>query len=374
MSQIKFCSITIIIALFCSFPTFSQTFYVNAWKNMYQNENLAYQLKVTKCDTLHDSVALKLYTCSATGQPFPNWVDSSYNDIAIDKDQNIWYLTLGGFLYTRNLNDTSSCRYIGTFSDTPATFSGLVSDSSGALYAAGNASDYCYLYKYDNFGFKRLGVLPKGVHCIGDLFFYKYRLFITCTGSRADSYFLYEISLQDPGQSCYYMPLTGIAAPWGAFSATGGKNHRVFITTTDTSSYTSSSLLEIDIPSRKILGELCTYPFVIKGAATYYPYTKETTSCPVFPNSVSEITNDSSYITIYNPSTQILRINTNISQYDIRTIELYDLYGKRLRQFITNNFPNNITLADLPNSMYLLKITAKNGKQWKEKVVKSSRW
>lgn len=368
-------AIAVIIFLISSIPAFSQNFYVNAWKDINKNENLTYEFIVGQCDIPSDSMDMKIYTCKATGQPHPNWIDSAYTDIAIDASQNLWYVTLAGYLYTRKLDDTASCKYVGTFLDTPATFSGLVADKNGTIYAAASRGGHSVLYKYDAAtGFKYLGKLPKGVVCSGDLFFYKQRLFMTCVDNKVDSFFVYEIALADPSQSCYYMSLNGMAAPWAAFSANDGIKDRVFIVSIDTANYTSSQLFEIDMDNRHKLFSICKYPFLIRGAAAYYDATSDTTHCPFVPNSVAAKTQQHEELTIYNPSNQTIRINTSLSDHDIRSICLYDVYGKRVSQYSTNNFPDNMTTGDLPDGMYLLHIAAKDGRQWKEKIVKDSRW
>ena len=269
------------------------------------------------------------------------------------------------------MDDTASCRYVGRFLDTPATFSGLVADRNGTIYAAANSYDHCVLYKYDaTNGFKYLGMLPKWVECSGDLFFYKQRLFMTCIDNRADSFFLYEIALADPAQSCYYMPLPGITHPWAAYSYQDGNKHRVFISSTAPPNYATSQLMEIDMQNKKVLGSVCSYTFQVRGAAAYYDATGDTTHCPFVPKSVATTSRPDEQLTVYNPSIQTIRINTSLKAKDIRSIYLYDLYGKWVRQFNANDFPNNMHIADLPEGMYILHIAANDGRQWKEKVVK----
>lgn len=375
MLQAIYRTITVMIFFCTSISAFSQNFYINAWKNPYQTENLTYEFTVGKCDIPKDSLDMRIPSCPATVQTNPNWPDSAYTDIAIDIHRNLWYVTLAGRLYYRKLGEPSPCKYVGTFLDTPATFSGLVADNKGTIYAAANRNDHCVLYKYDTTnGFKYLGMLPKWVQCSGDLFFYQRRLFMTCVGSRVDSYFLYEIALADPSQSCYYMPLPGITAPYAAFSYQEQNKHRVFISSTDTVNYSTSRLMEIDMQNKKVLGSVCSYLFQIRGAAAYYDRTGDTSHCPIVPNSVLATGSQDEQLTIYNPSGQTIRLNTNIKQQDIRIIELYDLYGKRVRQYSADNFPNNMAIADLPDGMYILHLAAKDGRQWKEKMVKSSGW
>lgn len=361
----------LILAFSLSFITaYSQNFYVNAWWKPNQPTNLTYEFTVGGCQIPQDSTDLTIYTCKARPRPTPSYMDSSFTDMAIDAAQNLWYLTLNGDLYSRKMDDTASCRYVGTFQDTAATYSGLVADRNGAIYAAGNVYGSCIIYKYDTAGFRQIGILPKGVECSGDLFFYKQRLFMTCVENRADSYFVYEIALADPAQSCYYMPLPGITHPFAAFSYQDGNKHRVFISSTDPVTAATSRLLEIDMQNKKVLGTVCNYMFQIRGAAAYYDPTGDTTHCPFVPKSVATTTLQDEQLTVYNPSGQTIRIYTSLDAQDIRTIYLYDLYGKRVRQYTPNDFPGNMNIADLADGMYLLHIATNDGRQWKEKVLK----
>lgn len=362
-----------IIAFSLSFiPAHSQSFYVNAWWNPNQDDNITYKFTVGKCDLPNDTFDMSIYTCQPRLSSFPSYTDSSFTDIAIDASQNLWYLALNGDLYVRKLDDTTSCRYVGSFLDTPATFSALVADNDGAIYTAGNRNNHSVLYKYNAAtGFKYLGMLPKWVECSGDLFFYQRRLFMTCVDNRVDSYFVYEIALADPAQSCYYMPLPGMTLPWAAFSYQDVHKHRVYISSTDTVNHSTSRLMEIDMQNKKVLGSVCSYMFQIRGAAAYYNQTGDTTHCPIVPKSVVSISRHDEQLTVYNPSNQTIRINTSLNRQDIRTINLYDLYGKRARQYTVNDFPNYMYIADLADGLYILHIVTNDGRQWKEKVLVS---
>lgn len=362
-------TITIAVFLSISITALGQNFYVNGYKHVNDYENITYEFIAGRCDIPKDSMDMRIFTCKA-GQPHPTHVDSNYTDIAIDAYQNLWYITISGDLHTRKLDDTGSCTYVGSFADTPATFGALVADRDGAIYTAANFSHYCAIYKYDNSGFRRLGIMPKFVLCSGDLFFYQRRLFMTCVGSRVDSYSVYEVTLADPTQSCYYMPLTGMAVPWGAFSTNDGAEDHVYVTSTDTMTYSSTQLFEIDMKNKKVLFSICNYPFQIRGAAAYYDLSGDTTHCPFVPKSVGTNTRQDEQITVYNPSNQTIRIKTNIDQHDIRSIYLNDIYGRRVRQYATNDFPDKMAISDLPDGMYILYIATKDSMLWKEKVLK----
>lgn len=368
---------TLFILLFLSLTTNGQTFYVNA-DITYSRPNMTYKLNASTCDTFvykegDDSLSGADFTCRSFVQPDP-WVDTTYNDIAIDKFDNLWYVTQSGLLYNRKLSDTTSCQYIGDFTADRSITGGLVADNDGNLYAASNLSDYCTIHKYSSSGFSILGMLPKNVYCSGDLFFYEHRLFMTCSDPKQDSSFIYEIMLKDPKQSCYYMPTQNFQS-YGAVSIEDGPNTKVLISATNRITYESSSLVEIDIPNRKILDTLCNYPFLIRGAACYYEQTGDSAHCPYIPNSVSEWGKHAAqYLTVYNPSSSHIRISTNLGKNDINTIHLCGLTGKLVKAFDTDQFPDNLNISEIPNGLYMLHITSKDGRRWNEKLLKSGNW
>ncbi|MCB9046972.1 MAG: T9SS type A sorting domain-containing protein [Chitinophagales bacterium] len=343
----------------------AQKFYVNTGKVGLQPEpGKTYLLDIDTCNVISDTTNYTIYSC------VPTSIDSVYNDIAIDKQGNIWYVTEGGHLYKRKLNDTTSCQFLGDF--TTKQIAGLVADTAGNIYAAGNFTDTCTLYKYDSTGFHVLGYLPRGVYCAGDLFFYKYRLFMTSYYKTLDTGFITEIVIPAPEQSCYYMGL-GTLIPFGAFCINDNNATRTFITPAIKPNYDSSLLVEIDMDNRKILKTLCTYPFSIRGAATYYNLTGDSTQCPYTPNSVTTLKSyrETKYVDAYNPVKDIIRVNTNLDNTEIRTINLYDLSGKKIKSFGNTEFPGNLNIADLSNGLYIFQIISSHGEVWNQKVVKS---
>lgn len=351
--------------------TYGQYFYVNTGISINPDPNITYRLNIKQCDTLADSLDFTIQTCSPTYQPNP-WPDSAYNDIAIDKDQNLWYVTTGGSLYKRNILDsTDTCHYIGDFTD-KYLVSGLVADTAGNIYAAGNFNDTSAILRYHpSSGFTTIGTLPRNVYCSGDLFFYEHRLFMTCTNPRQDSSFLYEIVLKDPSQSCYYMPLKNMQ-PFGAFSFIDNQKTRVYISAIQKPVYATTALVEIDIANRRILDTICIYPFLIRGATAYYEKTGDTTYCPYKPISISDVENKSTYLVVYNPVSKVIRLSSNLVGTDVKSIALFDLAGKMVRSFEHLNFPHNLEILDLNSGLYILQVVDKYGHKWNEKIVKSS--
>ncbi len=350
----------------------SQTFYVNSGANPNMPANYTYKLNAIICDTLEtDSLSnVTIHTCPATDQPGTT-IDSTYTDIAIDKHENIWYVTTNGFLYKRKINDTSTCQYIGDFTSQYSGTNGLVADDNDNIYAAANANDTCKIYKYNPIsGFSYIGHLPKDVYCNGDIFFFERRLFMTATDPDIDSTFLYEINLNAPEQSCYYMPLNNMQS-WGAFAIKNGISTRVLVSTTDLSSYTSN-LVEIDIPNKKILDTFCRYPFLIRGGGAYYSTLGDTSHCPYTPNGITSYNNPTKYLTILNPANNIIRIESNINQTEISSINLYDIYGKRVKAYSPQDYPKQLEISEFPTGLYILEIKTTKGEIHLNKLLKSN--
>ena len=357
-------SILIVASILSSLIGKSQSFYANTgFIGLYSTPMETYVLNVSPCDTFGDSSNLKIYTCEAQGY------DTTYNDVAIDNDANIWYVTFGGCLYKRKLNDTSSCVNVGKVPNMLAA--SLVADTAGNIYIAGNKNDTCRLFKYNTNGIQLLGYLPKGVLSAGDLFFYEHRLFMTCHYKTLDTGFITEIVIPAPEQSCFYMGLGSVIA-YGAFTILENNKSRVFITTAVKPDYETSTLVELDMDNRKILKTHCTYPFLIRGAATYYERTGDTTKCPYIPKSVSNTDVDLHYLTVYNPSTNNIRLKTNLKPSEIDKIRLFDFTGKLVRDYSSNSFPNNLNISDVPDGLYLIQIVSKYGTKWNEKILKSA--
>jgi hypothetical protein len=333
-------------------------------------ESRTYKLNVGNCDTT------QIYTCPPTHDT-DKLNEKFYTDIAIDRYQNIWYITGFGSLYKRQLNDTTTSKYIGDFDSHAEGFTCLVTDSAGILYAATTTANSGVLYKCeftDAFpNFTQLGNFPIGMTPSGDMFFYEHRLFMVCYKANPDDLYLVEITLPDPSQSCYYMDLKNTSITptpygFGAFSVTTGQASKAYMIFTD--KWTdSSSLAEIDIPNRVLSNVICSYPFIIGGAATFYNLSADHTTCP--PLAIDDVETVPMYCKILNPSQNILRMRTNIPSSQVSSLYLYDLSGKVIKSFSTNDLPNNLDIANIPMGLYILQLTATNGKKWNEKVVKA---
>jgi Secretion system C-terminal sorting domain len=347
----------------CGLSVTGQSFYVTS--PVYSPlGNKTYLVDIADC---HFS---PVFTCVPTNDT-SEFFQNEYTDIAYDKMQNLWDVSGWGSLYKRSLADTTSCEYVGSFTTTGAV-NALAVDSNGTVYAAGNAGGVCTLYKYDSTGFSTLGNFPAGMFSSGDLFFYENRLFMTGTNSVFSEAFLVEVALPDPALSCNYMSLYNLQA-YGAFSLAYGTVSKAYIMTTDGTSW--SSVIEIDIPGRSITGVVCSVPFVINGAATYYARTSDHTACvpEVAPGAIS-VEKAAPFCKTLNPAGTKVRINTNISPAMINKITLYDLAGRKVKDFATQDFPDGFDISDLSNGMYILEVVTNDGRQWNGKVVKSAGW
>jgi hypothetical protein len=269
-----------IVGLFFLLKISAQTFYANMVID-YPVENKTFQLNVMNCDTP------KIYSCPPTNNIL-QYPENVYTDIAIDTNQNIYYVSGWGSLYTRKLNDTSSCRFLGTF-DNSNSINALVTDVKGTVFAAGNHDNISTLYKYEPLTniFSIIGNFPPDFFSSGDLFFYEGKLFLTATNSNLTNSFLVDVNLSNTSQSCYYMNLQNLH-PWGAFSIKYNSYSKAYIISSDylsANNYTST-LFEIDLTSRTIGQLICVYPFDITGAATIYnfvPSVIDGNSCTTLP-------------------------------------------------------------------------------------------
>jgi hypothetical protein len=336
----------------------TQSFYVTAPVN-FPVGNKSFELNVSTCDTL------PVYVCLPTNN-ISQYPENQFTDIAVDNNQNIYYVSGWGSLYSRSLNDTVSCQYLGSFGNSNS-INAMVADSSGDIYAAGNMGGVCTLFKYSAGIFSTVGNLPPGCFSAGDLFFYEHRLFLTCTDTFLTSSYLTEVSLPDPQQSCYYMDLLNLQ-PYGAFSIRAGPVSNAYIICTNNP--TSSSLREIDITNQTIGAPICTYPFLIGGAATYYNLTSNNTSCDSIEGIYNAAHSLIPYMNIQSPVSDLIRLQTNIDRSEFKNLYLFDIAGKKIKDFSEESFPGNLNVSDISAGIYILQLTTTKGAVYNQKFFK----
>jgi hypothetical protein len=336
---------------------FSQDFYVSAPINVPVG-NKAYGLSLSGCNTQ------EIFSCPPTNN-IGQYPENQFTDIAIDKDQNLYWVSGWGSFYKRKLSDPASCQFLGTFNNSQS-INALVADSAATMYAAGNFGGVCILYKYAAGVFSTLGNLPAGIFSAGDLFFYEQRLFLTATDGNLTRSFLVEINTSLPELSCEFMSLENYQ-PYGAFSIQSGTSSKAYIICTN--SPTASSLREINMSNKGVSGIICNYPFLVTGAASQYRRTSNNTVCTqVVPNPGGST---DEYMQVQNPCvTTTLRIFTNIPASDIGDIRLYNVSGALIKKYPSQHFPNNIEVGNLASGMYLLRLAKKNGETLTRKIIK----
>jgi hypothetical protein len=273
-----------IIGIIFLLKTNAQTFYNLVVKD-YPLENKTFLMNADNCDSQ------KIYTCLPTNN-LSEFYENVYYDIAIDTNQNIYYISPRGSLYMRNLKDTTSCQFLGTFGLNGNEINSLEVDLDENLYASGNlgsSSDGSALYKYTakTHVFSTVGKFPPNMLSGGDLFFYEGTLFLAAYDSydNDSTSFLVNVNVSDPSLSCRYMDLP-VAAPWGAFSIKYSSYSKAFIIVPGISSNSYiSTMYEVDIPSKKISQPVCTYPYAILGSASLYNFTPSflTRACNTLP-------------------------------------------------------------------------------------------
>ena len=60
----------------------------------------------------------------------------------------------------------------------------------------------------------------------------------------------------------------------------------------------------------------------------------------------------------------------NNVQLGMRTIEVFDVYGKLVRTETVTDSPARVNVSDLRAGVYLLRVTAADGKEYHRKIVK----
>ncbi len=350
-----------LLLLLFNYTASAQTFYVNTGYYGLRDAN-TYKLRIAPCASFGEKDTLPLlHTC------IPTQSISSYDDIAVDKDNNIWYVASSGELYKKKSDDTI-CTYMGDFTPNYGGVNALVADSAGDLYAVSNLSpDSSQLLKYDVSGFHTIGTLPKKTYSKGDLFFYEHRLFLLSYDA-AEKSLLTEIVIKAPSQSCHYMSLDSLQA-FGAFTIKENNKARTFLLILNAPDYHSSSLVEVDLPNKKILKTTCYYPFSVRGAAAYYELTMDSAKCNYIPQSIAGI-NANTALTVLNPCTDAIRLSEGTQYSQVNNISLYDLSGKKIKEFVIKDFPGNLNISDLAKGLYILRLIFQDGRQSLQKVQK----
>ncbi|MBQ1819273.1 MAG: T9SS type A sorting domain-containing protein, partial [Bacteroidales bacterium] len=76
----------------------------------------------------------------------------------------------------------------------------------------------------------------------------------------------------------------------------------------------------------------------------------------VWPNPVEDVFN--------------VQCTMNNVQLGMRTIEVFDVYGKLVRTETVTDSPARVNVSDLRAGVYLLRVTAADGKEYHQKIVK----
>ena len=101
--------------------------------------NQTYKINLATC------AAQEVHTCPPTNNT-GQYPENQYTDIALDGEENLYWVSGWGSLYKRKLSDDNSCQFLGSFTSSN-TVNALVADSSNTLYAAGNGGGVCTFYK-----------------------------------------------------------------------------------------------------------------------------------------------------------------------------------------------------------------------------------
>lgn len=343
------------ILLLVSIQCYSQSFFVNTVDNT-QLINTIYKFDVSNSSEISETF------CPPTnniGQYFEN----TYTDIAIDNNNNMYYVSAWGSLYKRRFND-STCHYLGVFAPIIGNINSLVAENNNFLYASGNLNGVGVIYKFDTISgiFYQVGNLPLNYLVSGDLFFFNNRLFLTCLDtSNSNNPCIIEVNMINPSESCFYMSINDEAI--GAFSIDNGSHSKVYILTSNLINL--SSIYEVDMLNRNVGNLIRSYNYIIYGAASKYALTSTNSVCVNL--SIDEYIKNKFYLNINNPARNSIIINTNIDTRDDLSIYLFDMTGKLIKSF--NTGIRCLDISNISDGMYMLILNTKNNEKFSQKLI-----
>lgn len=329
----------------CSLLLFSgmagaQTFYVNTISSgVAPVENIVHVVNLSTCSQN------EIYVCPPTESN-----TGYYFDIAIDNSQNLYFSSVEGQLYKRNLSD-NSCELLGSFN---SEVNALTANSK-FVYAAGGP----YIHKYDieQHTFSTLGGIPDYVSG-GDLFFYMDKLFLLASDGGSNS-ILMEINIENTLESCFFMDLPN-TVPMAAFSLNDGPNSKAYIFTTESQ---DSQLKEINMIDKSVGPAICTIDGDVLGAAAIYTPSSIESECGIL--NLDNIKASEAFITVLNPVKNKIEVTTNISE-KIIGISLYDLTGKKVKSF---DNVQHMSISNITQGVYIIEFNLIDGNKQTKKII-----
>lgn len=340
-------SLSLAILLF-SVPANAQEFFVNTIDFGY---GLPPADNVFRMNVLNSSEATESFCLPASA------ADAGYTDIALDKLNNFYYVTVTGLLYRYNKTD-GTCEFLGDFST--GNINSLTADSANALYAIGTEGT---LYKYDipSASFSVVGDI-QGATPGGDLFFYESRLFLTTTEG------ILEINMVNPSQSCPFINTgTQFQNLYAGFSVNYGTYSKAYIINVVSQ---NSLLYEVDMVNRQIGDPIRQYNHRIYGAATAYNLTSGNATCSFLDT--KETKSSPRHFDVVNPAGRTIVIKTDIGIHETASIRLYDLSGRMIRDFSHQDHLKDLDISGVSPATYLLTVTTKKGETYTKKIIVKS--
>lgn len=335
--------------LFIPLSAYSQEFYVNTFSvvNFTNFTNGVYRFDVSGPSEIPETYCTQNITANEIS-----------TDIAIDSNNNLYYVTYSGLLF-RKKSTNSICEFLGDFTPGNAAANSLVADSGNYLYAAGTNPNALYRYDMNTGIFTEIGNLSDGQTPSGDLFFYESRLFLTTTDG------IVGINLENPAQSCPFMTIN-TPNPYAAFSIDYGTYSKAYLITYGNN---TSTLSEIDMVNKQIGAPIRTYNHLIYGAASRYTLTFTNTTCSLTPLHTKENSASKTYFNVNNPANGKIIFHTNIERNQMITIQLFDTSGKLIKDFSNQTNIEGLNISNLPDGVYLLAVTTKKGEKHTKKII-----
>jgi hypothetical protein len=348
--MLKFLFLLILVYADCN----AQAFYVNSIIEV-PIENSVYELNIQ-----NDNSSLS-YVCPATNNAVQS-PEQQFLDIAVNGNNEIFYISGAGSLYKRSVNDESTCQFLGSFN---TATNALASDSNNLIYTVGLMNGISTLYKYDEFTgiFSTIGNFPEGFFSAGDLFFYQHYLFLTGTNADFTSSNLISVNLQNPTQSCVYMDLQNVL-PFAAFAVGDETSSQAYILTGNND---NSALIELNMANATLGNVIRNYPFSILGAAAVYEVTSNNSQCT--PMGIDEVSSYKNF-KIKNPASGRISFESTLDMDQITNITIFDASGKTVKIFKQSGV-NDLDIANIANGFYLVQISTSRGSITQKIIIKN---
>lgn len=242
LKTVFFCISVGICLLLATKNTYGQKVYVNTNNQVYELTGGVGSCTYKLIDNFCNNISNTIFSSALYNQTFYFLAGATATD-----------------LYAVNLSQPGSCKLLTKFpnSSGQASLNSMTVDKNGNIYIADGLSSELFFYKTSANTITRLGILPAPPS--GDLIFYKGKLLYAAVNG------IYEINLSNVSASKLYMTTAGYIF-WGMISFPYKCDaNKIYGLATIGS---GTTLVEMDLENKVIVGETCNLPFAVFDAAS----------------------------------------------------------------------------------------------------------